>query len=71
MNYYIKYGNRLYAAETDGTTPLWTTEISKALSYNFKSMAEICLEHIKATQGLYEARVVPESEIGLTVESVP
>jgi len=71
MNYYIKYGNRLYAAETDGTTPLWTTEISKALSYNFKSMAEICLEHIKATQGLYEARVVHEVLEHQVVDNVP
>ena len=71
MTYYIKYGNRLYLmAEIDKGEFMWTHLIPYARSGTLKLMTERLAE-LKKDTGLYGARVVAESDIALTVESVP
>jgi len=68
MTYYIKYGNRLYLAGDTGL--IWTHDIRDADSFTLIA-AQCRILEVKQDTGLYEARIVAESDIALTVESVP
>jgi len=67
--YHIKYGNRLYLMISKDDFS-WTHCIPYARSGTLKLMTERLAE-LKKDTGLYEARVVAESDIALTVENVP
>jgi len=69
MTYYIKYGNRLYLMIDKGDFS-WTHLIPYAKSGTLELMTKRLAE-LKQDTGLYEARIVEESDIALTVESVP
>ena len=71
MTYYIKYGNRLYLADLLKLGPVWTTYLFEAKRYGDINQAQKTLDYVAVGQGLYEARIVEESDIDLTVESVP
>ena len=70
MIYYIKYGNRLYLAREDIQDSSWTHDIGDADLFTLRE-AQCRILELKQDTGLYEARIVPESDIALTVESVP
>ena len=69
--YHIKYGNRLYLAYEDTHDSSWTHAVIEAMSFYTNDEADETLDRIKQNTGLYEARVVAESDIALTVENVP
>ena len=68
MIYYIKYGNRLYL--TGDIAPTWTDNIKDAEILTLQE-AQVRILEVKEDTGLYEARIVEESVIALTAESVP
>jgi len=71
MIYYIKYGNRLYLAREDIHKVLWTHNVDEAITLYTHDDANETLDQLRQDTGLYEARIVEESVIALTAESVP
>lgn len=68
MSYHIKYGNLLYLAY--GNVWQWTHDTREADYFTMEG-AQIRILDLKQDTGLYEARIVAESDTAIIVENVP
>jgi len=69
--YHIKYGNRLYLAYEDIHKVLWTHNVNEAITLYTNDEANETLDQLRHETGLYEARVVDNSDIAIVVDDVP